>query len=286
FEVNLPQTVQVKKGSCVTVPCSFDIRSEYNGNLNDTCEARWVFNPSLTPQLTETNPVTGILTRKNCTTTFNDMQPHHNKAYNFRLECKNDLKYTFTNKKVIFKVTDDFPSPTLTPSTLTVKEGESVSLTCSAPAPCLPHTPTLTWTPTMGDIHETIQENQDKTKFKTSVLNFTASQHHHGQKISCTAAYKKQDGSPDGSFTTSLIILDISQILHSSNCIKTSNQLNCSCETVGNPLPTTHWYLNGQPVDQSSQVVVTNEPLNGSHDRDLSTLLCFSSNSFGSTSKQ
>lgn len=88
-----------------------------------------------------------------------------------------------------------------------------------------------------------------------------------------------------------------SQILFSSNCTKTANQLNCSCETVGNPTPMTHWFLNGQSVSQSSQVVVTNEFLDNSHlrsiitvnepqNKDLSTLLCFSSNSLGSASKQ
>lgn len=88
-----------------------------------------------------------------------------------------------------------------------------------------------------------------------------------------------------------------SQILFSSNCTKTANQLNCSCETVGNPTPMTHWFLNGQPVSPSSQVVVTKEFLNGSplrsiitvnepQNKDLSTLLCFSSNSLGSASKQ
>ncbi|XP_016527857.1 uncharacterized protein LOC103139308 [Poecilia formosa] len=64
----------------------------------------------------------------------------------------------------------------------------------------------------------------------------------------------------------------------------------------GKPTPVTHWFLNGQPVSPSSQMV-TNELLNGSHlrtiitvnepqYRDLSTLLCFSSNSLGSASKQ
>uniref|UniRef100_A0A3B3YHF0 Ig-like domain-containing protein n=1 Tax=Poecilia mexicana TaxID=48701 RepID=A0A3B3YHF0_9TELE len=85
-------------------------------------------------------------------------------------------------------------------------------------------------------------------------------------------------------------------ILLSSNCTKTANQLNCSCEMEGKPTPVTHWFLNGQPVSPSSQMV-TNELLDGSHlrsiitvnepqYRDLSTLLCFSSNSLGSASKQ
>ncbi|XP_014835360.1 PREDICTED: uncharacterized protein LOC106913133 [Poecilia mexicana] len=95
---------------------------------------------------------------------------------------------------------------------------------------------------------------------------------------------------------THIDVLFRPQILLSSNCTKTANQLKCSCETVGNPTPMTHWFLNGQPVSQSSQMV-TNELLDGLHlrsiitvnepqNRDLSTLLCFSSNSLGSAIKQ
>ncbi|XP_035991127.1 B-cell receptor CD22 [Fundulus heteroclitus] len=387
FEVYLPQTVQVMTGSCVVVPCSFNIERKYDPDLNDKCVAKWVFDSNMDPQLTETNPVTGDLTKKNCTTTFSNMQPRHNKAYNFRVDCNNALKWTYQSPTVRFEVKDNFPSPTLTPSPLRVKEGDSVSLTCSALAPCLPHPPTLTWTFTQGILQERMQENQDKTLVKTSVLNFTASPLHDGQKISCIALYKKQDGSSDALLTTSLMaevlyspkntdvsvsppgpvlensevtltcssnanpavknytwyrvdgghetvfgtgrILNVkvstdrkiifckaenylgegrshlkhisvqvpSKILPSSNCTKTTSQVNCSCETVGNPSPTMLWYLNGRPVNQSSQVVVTDESLNSSYmrsiltvnepqGRDLSTLLCFSSNSWGSASKR
>ena len=97
---------------------------------------------------------------------------------------------------------DDPPTPTLSPSMLSVREGTSVSLSCSAPAPCLSHPPNLTWTPRLGGSRETLQENPDKTKFKTSSLTFTASHLHHGQNISCTAVYTKQDGSTESSVSS------------------------------------------------------------------------------------
>ncbi|MEQ2241744.1 hypothetical protein ILYODFUR_028456, partial [Ilyodon furcidens] len=180
FKVSLPYNVQVMKGSCVTIPCSFDIKNEFEGLLTDTCAAKWVINlDAKDPGLTDTEPVTENLLKKDCTTTFNKMQPDHDKTYYFRLECPSKLKWTFSNNVVNIKVTDNPPLPTLTPSTLKVKEGAFVSLTCSAPAPCLSYSPTLTWTPRLGDIQETVQKNQDKTQFKTSILNFTASRLHH-----------------------------------------------------------------------------------------------------------
>lgn len=101
---------------------------------------------------------------------------------------------------------DNLPSPILTPSTLEVKNGDSVSLTCSAPAPCQSQPPNLTWTPKFFDNQKTLQENHDTTSVRTSILNFNASRQNHGQ-ISCIAVYTKQDGNQDVSFSTSANIL-------------------------------------------------------------------------------
>ncbi|XP_030250474.1 cell adhesion molecule 4-like [Sparus aurata] len=195
-------------------------------------------------------------------------------------------------------VTDVPPTPTLTPSTLKVEEGTSVSLKCSAPAPCLCHPPPLTWSSSLGHIQESLQENQDRTKVQTSVLTFTASHLHHGKEISCTAVYNKQDGSSQSASTS--LTADISfapQILSSYDCIQTADQLNCSCETVGNPPPALQWYLDGLPVNHSDRFAISSEPLNVSglssiitvsqpQQRDLSTLLCHSFNSLGSTTQR
>uniref|UniRef100_A0A3B5PSC3 Uncharacterized LOC111608103 n=1 Tax=Xiphophorus maculatus TaxID=8083 RepID=A0A3B5PSC3_XIPMA len=232
FQVSLVQTVRVLRGSCVTVPCSFDIPSKYEGNLNEQCEAKWVDKNKSNPQLTDTNAVTGDLTRKNCTTTFGNMRPDHSNTYYFRLDCSSSLRGTFTMAGVTLTVTDDLPSPTLTPSTLEVNDGDSVNLTCSAPVPCLSHPPNLTWTPTLGYSQETLQENQDKTFVKTSVLNFNASYLHDGEKISCTSVYRKQDGSADASFSTTAIILCRSCGQFEISLPQTVQVLRGSCVTV------------------------------------------------------
>ncbi|XP_035806851.2 B-cell receptor CD22-like [Amphiprion ocellaris] len=332
--------------------------------------------------------MTGDLTKKDCTSTFNNMIAENSHQYYFRLECPNYLRYNFADRHVNLVITDDPPAPNLTLSPLEVKEGSSVSLTCSAPAPCQTLPPTLTWTPSLGDVQEQLQENVDKTKVKRSVLTFTASHLHHGQIISCTVVYKKQDGSRDASERRSLTaavsyspkdttvsvspsgpvqqssnvtltctsnanpavrsftwyrddgnqetvigtkaVLNIQasevsrpffceaandvgvgrsdlsqtdvqfppQILPSSDCIKTAGQINCSCETVGNPFPTLHWSLDGQPVSQSDKFVISSERLhndkglrsfitvNQPQEMNRSILICHSFNSLGFASQQ
>ncbi|KAM8734551.1 uncharacterized protein AB9X84_023325 [Acanthopagrus schlegelii] len=223
------------------------------------------------------------------------MKHEYSKEYQMRLEC-NKVKQNF-EQKLHISVTDDPPTPTLTPSTLKVEEGTSVSLKCSAPAPCLSHPPALTWTSSLGHIQDSLQENLDRTKVQTSVLTFTASRLHQGKIISCTAVYNKQDGS-SRSAPSKRLTLNVSfapQILSSFDCIQTADQLNCSCETVGNPPPALQWYLNGLPVNHSDGFAVSSEPLNVSGLRSIITvnklqsdlrLSCHSSNSVGSTTQR
>ncbi|XP_036931661.1 B-cell receptor CD22-like isoform X2 [Acanthopagrus latus] len=231
----LPQTIEVLSGSCVTIPCSFDVEDTYKSNVDETCRAVWkndqgtvVFN-SRDPQTT--GHLTGKLTNRDCTTTLNNMRPENSMKYFFGLECDNGLKYDFKTGQMDISVKDDPPTPTLTPSTLKVEEGASVSLKCSAPAPCLSHPPALTWTSSLGHIQDSLQENQDRTKVQTSVLNFTASRLHHGKIISCTAVYNKQDGSSQS--VSSSLTADVSW---SSQFIafmpQTIEVLSGSCVTI------------------------------------------------------
>ncbi|CDQ93803.1 unnamed protein product, partial [Oncorhynchus mykiss] len=102
--------------------------------------------------------------------------------------------------------------PTLSPATVNVMEGTSVSLICSAAAPCPSLPPTLTWTPTLSDSVEDLQVTPNRVI--TSILNFTASHVHHGEKISCTALYKRQAGKSDKSSKTDLTVAVLCKLIH------------------------------------------------------------------------
>ncbi|XP_040021256.2 sialic acid-binding Ig-like lectin 14 isoform X2 [Gasterosteus aculeatus] len=302
FKAFVLQTIEVLRGSCVTIPCSFEIEDKHESNLDDTCRAQWFNDDTLVfdskdPQTRLNNgELTGDLTKKTCTTTLNNIQPAGSNEYGFRLECDNKLKYSF-KQTITISVTDVPPRPTLTPSALKVEEGASVSLRCSAPAPCLSHPPTVTWTKGLGDIVETLQENKDRTKVLTSVVTFTASHKHHGETISCEASYHKQDGSAESAATLTADVSYAAQILLSSDCITAGDQLNCSCWTLGNPPPTVRWYLNGSPVNHSEELSVSSARLNDTTTRSiitvnrqqeagLSSLLCRSVNSRGSATQR
>ena len=59
-----------------------------------------------------------------------------------------------------------------------------MELGCSAISYCDTHPPTVTWTPALG-LSTQLQQNNTVT----STLTFNASHLHHGNNVSCTAAY-------------------------------------------------------------------------------------------------
>uniref|UniRef100_A0A8C3G470 Ig-like domain-containing protein n=1 Tax=Cyclopterus lumpus TaxID=8103 RepID=A0A8C3G470_CYCLU len=180
FKAFMLQTIEVLTGSCVTIPCSFDVRAHYESNLDNTLIRRWTWS-NLTPRTwSNLTPRTwSNLTPR----TWSNLTSRSCNTYIFRVECDNRLKYYF-GEQISNSVTAAPPRPTLTPSAVKVEEGTSVSLTCSAPAPCPSHPPTLTWTNDLGPSVETLQENQDQTKVMTSVVTFNVS-HKWKHRLSC-----------------------------------------------------------------------------------------------------
>ncbi|KAJ8353639.1 hypothetical protein SKAU_G00212060 [Synaphobranchus kaupii] len=188
------------------------------------------------------------------------------------------------------------PKPKLTPEKVEVMEGTSASLSCSAAAPCPKLPPNLTWTPSLSDSVDQLQENDDQTKSVSSVLTFTASHLHHGQKIICRALYKLQQGDNQKTSNTSLTlrVLYMPRISDSGSCSRTAAEISCSCESRGNPSPSMEWHVSGLRVTNSTDRVISEEQLGNTGLRssltmrhsqgDTPTLLCVSTNTIGSSS--
>ncbi|XP_035272927.1 sialoadhesin-like [Anguilla anguilla] len=143
---------------------------------------------------------------------------------------------------------DSPPKPKLTPERLEVMEGTSVSLSCSAAAPCPKLPPNLTWTPRLSDSVDQLQENEDRTKSVSSVLTFTASHLHHGQKITCSALYTLQQG--DTQKTSASLTLRVlyapkntSVSVSPSGSVLAGSSVTLTCSSNANPAVQNYtWY--------------------------------------------
>ncbi|CAB1333502.1 unnamed protein product, partial [Coregonus sp. 'balchen'] len=252
----VPQSIEALRGSCVRIPCSFTLGSlqlkDYNPCLNShSCNAIWMRGGKDKTNTADSSP-SGNLNQKDCTTILDNMPTGD--TYYFRLECGDCVKWNF-GTPVQINIADTPPTPTLTPATVEVREGTSVSLICSAAAPCPSLPPTLTWIPRLGQSEEGLRENQDKTKVTTSTLTFTASYLHHEQNISCTALYKQQDGknvkSPETSLTVTVLFSpkNTSVSVSPSGPVVEGSSMTLNCSSNANPAVTYTWYrVNGVQV--------------------------------------
>uniref|UniRef100_A0A3B3RQH7 Myelin-associated glycoprotein-like n=1 Tax=Paramormyrops kingsleyae TaxID=1676925 RepID=A0A3B3RQH7_9TELE len=191
----MPQSIQALNGSCVLIPCTFQIPSAKNKHLINPAGIWWTKKRGSSDkrQLEKKDNwnIIGKLSEKNCTTVLNRISKTWTGDYSFSIEGNNHTKNKL-KEKVKINVEDSPPSPQVTINKDMVREGDSVTLTCSAPAPCPSLPPTLSWTPRLSDSVTVFQENDDHTKHASSVMNFTASHLLHKQEVKCTAVYRLQ----------------------------------------------------------------------------------------------
>ncbi|XP_026104330.1 B-cell receptor CD22-like, partial [Carassius auratus] len=147
FNINLPNKVEALKGSCVFIPCTFDIDQRYEDDLTDSAKRMWVKveNPPVIV-FDSSSPNTGLLkgeifgtaTQKNCTTRFDNVDQRHNGSYYFRIETSGKLKYnyrgpTYSQVEIVVLDAPKNTSVRINPAGL-VLEGRSVTLICSSDA--------------------------------------------------------------------------------------------------------------------------------------------------------
>nr|XP_014015189.1 unnamed protein product [Salmo salar] len=271
----MPDRLDVLTGSCVQIPCSFDIPDKHKNTFNSTIPISgvWIkespkfdgrpdnviFNSSKTVNIYQGN-ITGNMSQKNCTTVFFNVTTNYTNTYYFRIESQ-PFRATDIDKFVDIFVRDWPSSPNLTVSG-ELKEGNPVSLNCSAVAPCPEHPPELTWTlPTQFTTEKQLQENPDQTKSVLSTVTFTLSYLHHEKNITCTAVYpvgaSNKTAERNMMLNVSFSPKDTSASISPADPVLVGSCVNLTCSSTANP-PVTNftWFQISKGKEETDMTMV------------------------------
>ncbi|KAK1885212.1 Vascular cell adhesion protein 1, partial [Dissostichus eleginoides] len=117
-----------------------------------------------------------------------------------------------------------------------LKEAESVTVTCSAPAPCPHSPPKLTWT-LQQNPPNTMEENPDRT-FTTKIQKtLTLTDQHDGFNITCSASYPVNEGrrceDSRGDNDSPYAPKDVTVVVSPADPVSVGSVVNLTCSCRG-----------------------------------------------------
>ncbi|XP_056312376.1 sialic acid-binding Ig-like lectin 14 [Danio aesculapii] len=260
FSISLPERVEALEGSCVYIPCTFEIEEKYKDNLTDTAKRLWYKDGKPAVVVFDSNsPDSGLLkgeifgkpTEKNCSTRFDNLKPTDNGSYFFRLEGSGGLKYSYTKEKhnhVEIVVRASPPNPTVLlfqdqQEVMEVMEGKSVTLSCfKIFCPSLPSS--ITWSSSPEHlINANITEHQHQNQtHHYSDLMFTVTQHHHRAEFTCTATQQQITTHSTRQLHVQYAPKSVSAHVSPAGVIMEGHSVTLSCSSEANPAVNYSWY--------------------------------------------
>uniref|UniRef100_A0A671NPQ0 Si:dkeyp-28d2.4 n=1 Tax=Sinocyclocheilus anshuiensis TaxID=1608454 RepID=A0A671NPQ0_9TELE len=282
----MPQTVTALTGSCLQIPCTFNISNfEDKHKRAKSIYGIWMKNKSQYASKdsfiafnSSENIIrgfsdikmTGDLNERNCTTVFYNIMMNHSDRYYFRLES-NVLRATFnpniadSSNTVRINVTDSPQPLELEPSKLQyVMEETTVNLSCSSEAPCPKQPPTISWSniPESARITTQLQEKPDKTQSVFSYMTFKASYKDHKKNIFCTATYPRNtpnDSTVEGTFMLQVLFPPKETHIIITPSVGTNVTLTCKSKASPSNYLNYTWYKRGQetPIAWGKKIHLT-----------------------------
>ncbi|XP_042609835.1 myelin-associated glycoprotein-like, partial [Cyprinus carpio] len=277
YSAVMPQTVTALTGSCVQIPCTFNISNfEDKREMAESIYVIWLKNQShydSTESFIAFNSseniirgfsdikMTGDLNEWNCTTVFYNITMNHSDRYYFRLEIVADVfgptfnpntaNSSDSSKTVKIIVRDSPQPPELKLNKPQYVEESTINLSCSAEAPCPTQPPEISWSniPESASITTQLQEKPDKTQSLFSYMTFKASYKDHRKKITCTATYPRNtpnDSTVEGNVTLQVLFPPKETHIIITPSVGTNVTLTCKTKaSPSNDLNYT-WYKRGE----------------------------------------
>ncbi|XP_059420310.1 myelin-associated glycoprotein-like isoform X2 [Carassius carassius] len=266
LEVLIPKSLNSTSGSCLLIPCLFNISKERENILESSPKVTWrrgsLWSLYDTDRFTidqrQKEPVmevVGDLREKNCTSVLRNLTSLHSDRYFFRIQAEN-FQVTET-KAVQINVSDSLAEPAVTVPVL--REGEEVNLTCTVPAPCPSHPPNVIWDPVSGgDVTQKTQMNTDGTQSVSAILNFIPLLHHHELKVNCVSIQNlHREDRP--LLSHKMVILSVEYPpketwISLTGLVWLGDNVTLTCQSKANPPAVHRWFMKRAGVEEEQGI--------------------------------
>ncbi|CAM4561987.1 unnamed protein product [Leuciscus chuanchicus] len=285
--ISLPKRVEALKGSCVFIPCTFDIDQQYVTELTDDSKRIWykdvkpltvVFDSSSPNTASLKGEIFGTPTEKNCTTRFDNVLQRDKGSYYFRVEGSGRLKHSYTEpkEKVEIAVIKSPPEPTVSlfkdqqkvKKVTEVTEGSSVNLRCSTKIFCSSRPANLTWSSSPEHLLNksvTQQQRQEQTELISDLI-FTVTHRHHLATFTCTVTHQLQRQITKHKSRTLRVQYapkNTSAHVSASGFVLEGRSVTLSCSSDANPPVLNYtWYRDTEeplkPVQSGQNLTISN----------------------------
>ncbi|XDV24460.1 hypothetical protein PO909_028619 [Leuciscus waleckii] len=283
FSISLPKRVEALKGSCVFIPCTFDIDQQYVTELTEDVKRIWykdvkpptvVFDSSSPDTASLKGEIFGTPTEKNCTTRFDNVHQSDEGSYYFRVEGSGGLKYNYY--KVEIAVINSPPEPTVSlfkdqqkvKEVKEVTEGSSVNLRCSTKIFCSSRPANLTWSSSPEHLlNESVtqQQRQEQTELISDLI-FTVTHRHHLATFTCTVTHQLQEQITKQETRTLRVQYapkNTSAHVSASGFVLEGRSVTLSCSSDANPPVLNYtWYRDTEeplkPVQSGQNLTISN----------------------------
>uniref|UniRef100_A0A803KD53 Uncharacterized XB5961956 n=1 Tax=Xenopus tropicalis TaxID=8364 RepID=A0A803KD53_XENTR len=265
FKIEAPAEVRVQRGLCVRIPCNFTVGPGYT--LTRDAIGIWYKGEKNPPVAASTNSsqfpdttngrfiFTGNVSAGDCSFSISDAQSEDADLYQFRVEDRDGLKFTY----VVIKPSVSVTEPDISPTKDLIADKE-VTLTCTAPTNCPGLPPTFTWEGSVNTERIRMYElpQQDGNVIYSSSITFTPSPRDHNSSLTCTVTYRNV--STNTNITLNVEYLPILKITlpggtgeSSSLIMREGDSQEIYCTVDSNPKANFSWTKGNSPVGNTKQ---------------------------------